>query len=437
MIALDPVHTEAPRGRASQAGLVAALDIGVSKTVCLAARRDVILDMHPERPMRVLGVGLQSAPAIASGKAADFDACARAVRVAIDEAAYMAGAPITRVMASYGGPGIQSRIQRGATRIKAGKISERDLEAALTAASQVHSAQSVLHVEPLRYFIDDGSALLDPVGKAGRSLSVEACVVTAPAEAIRALRACVRAAGAEIEDVIPAPFAAGLSALSDEERDSGALMLDLGAGGVGMAAFAAEGLVFAETMPSCGVRLTRDLAGKLQTSFAAAERVKLTYGAIGSGFDPREPVQAPKIGPDGRLEAAVTLRGVIADVMAPRLHGTFMQVRDRLAKAGFTGAAGPKRAVLVGGVAQLPGVRELAGEVLGMPVRIGRPFDLCGFDHGETGPGFACGAGLLRWRLDHPDLADVEEHFQPSLTGAAHAMRSAAGRAWDWLRDNF
>jgi cell division protein FtsA len=268
-------------------------------------------------------------------------------------------------------------------------------------------------------------------------LAAEACIVTAPNEAIKALRACVRAAGADIEDIIPGPFAAGLSGLTEEERDEGALLLDLGAGGVGVAAFAAEGLVYCETMPSCGVRLTRDLAAKLQTSFAAAERVKLAYGAIGGGFDPREPVSAPRLGADGRLEAAVTLRGVIADSMAPRLHGLFMQVRDRLARGGVAGEALPKRCVLVGGVSQLPGVRELAADVLGMAVRLSRPTELCGFDHGETGPGFAAGAGLLRWRMDHPELADVEESFQPSLAGAAYAMRSAAGKAWDWLRDNF
>lgn len=424
---------------ASPVGLVAALDVGVSKTVCLAARRDPILDMHPDRPMRVLGVGLQSAPAIASGKAADFDACARAIRVAIDEASFMAGSPLTRVMASYGGPGVGSQVARATIKLKNARISERDLEAVLNVAANAVSGagRAVLHVEPLRYFIDDGDAMPDPVGKPGATLGVEACIVSAPADAIKALRACVRMAGAEIEDIIPAPFASGLSALTDEERDGGALMLDLGAGGVGIAAFAAEGLVYCETMPSCGVRLTRDLAVKLETSYAAAERVKLTYGAVGGGFDPREPVQAPKFGADGRLEAAVTLRGVIADSMTPRLHGLFMQVRDRLAKAGVVGQALPKRCVLVGGVSQLPGLRELAGDALGMPVRVGRPFDLCGFDSGETGPGYATGAGLLRWRMDHPELADVEESFQPSLAGAAHAMRSATTRAWDWLRDNF
>jgi cell division protein FtsA len=114
-----------------------------------------------------------------------------------------------------------------------------------------------------------------------------------------------------------------------------------------------------------------------------------------------------------------------------------LAARARLAKAGFTGPAGPQRAVLVGGGAVLPGARDIATEALGMPVRIGGPFDLCGFEHGEAGPQFACAAGLLRWRFDNPTLADVDETFQPSLRQAADALRGAAGRAWGWLRENF
>ncbi|HVY84488.1 MAG TPA: cell division protein FtsA [Caulobacterales bacterium] len=420
------------------APLVAALDVGVSKTVCLAARRDPVLDLHPERPMRVLGVGVQAAPAVASGKAADFDACARAIRVAVDEAADMAGAPIARVIASYAGPGLSARVVRGAARVRGKIVSGRDVDAALNAALRSGPAPdlTVLHMEPLRYCVDGGPALDDPTGLAGKMLQVEACVVTAPTEAVNALKACIRQAGAEVEDILPAPYAAGLAALTPEER-AGALVLDMGAGALGISVFAKEGLVHAESAPVGGVRLTRDLAKKLETSFAAAERVKLAFGAVGGSFDPREAVSAPKIGPEGRLEAATTLRSVIADTLSPRLQEMLLAARQRLAKAGFAGEAGPQRAVLVGGGATLPGIRELAMESLSMPVRIGRPLELCGFEHGEAGPAYACAAGLLRWRFDNPSLDDVDEDFQPTLAHAAQMMRSAAGNAWLWLRENF
>ncbi|MDX2276436.1 MAG: cell division protein FtsA [Hyphomonadaceae bacterium] len=421
------------------AGLAAVLDVGVAKTVCLAARRDPVLDMHPERPLRVLGVGVQTAPAIASGKPADFDACARAIRVAIEEAEMMAGAPIKSVVACYSGPGLSARLVRGAARVRGGVITERDVDAAVDAAAKAfpNPQQTFLHVETLRYSIDEGAPIADPVGKSGKMLAVDACVVTAPTEALNALKACISQAGVRVEDIVASPYASALSVLSAEERASGALVLDLGAGALTMSVFAAEGLVHCETVCAGGVRLTRDLAMKLQTSFAAAERVKLAFAAVGGGFDPREAVQAPRLGPDGRLEAATTLRGVIADTLTPRLTEMLLAARERLSRVGMSGEHGPQRAVLVGGGALIPGVRDLAADVLGMPVRIGQPFELCGFDHGDSGPAYAAAAGMLRLRLDQPTLEDVDDVALPSLRTVLGAMRSSAGRAWDWLRDNF
>lgn len=421
------------------APLCASLDVGVSKTVCLAARRDPVLDLHPERPLRVLGIGQQTAPAIASGKPADFDACARAIEVAIEEAAAMAGAPVNRVIASYSGPGLASRIVRGAARVKGAVISHRDIENAIDEAMKAAPAPqlSFVHVEPLRYIIDDGEGIPDPLGMPGKMLAVEACIVTAPTEALNALKACIRQAGAEVEDIIAGPHAAALSVLTPEERAEGALLVDLGAGSIGVAAFAGEGLVHCETIAAGGVRLTRDLAMKLQTTFAAAERVKLHFGAVGNACDPREAVQAPKLGIDGRLEAATTLRGVISDTLTPRLFEMLLTVRDRLNRAGFGGMEGPQRAVIVGGGSLVPGVRELAAEALGMPVRVGRPFELCGFDHGEAGPAYAAAAGLLRHRLDNPTLEDVDGDFQPSLAHLGATMRNAVHGMWNWLRENF
>lgn len=424
---------------APQSPLVAVLDVGVSKTVCLAARRDPVLDMHPERPVRVLGVGVQTAPAIASGKPADFDACARAIQVAIEEASAMARAPIDRVVASYSGPGLSARIVRGAARVRGKVINARDMEAALQAAMQTMPTprRSFLHVEPLRYSIDDGEGIADPIGHPGAMLAVDACIVTAPTDALNALKSCIQQAGVDVEEIVAAPKAAGLGVLSPEERADGVLVIDMGAGSLGLSVFSGEGLVHAETISSGGVRITRDLAMRLETTFAAAERVKLHFGAVTGACDPREAVQAPKLGPDGRLEASTALRGVIAETMSPRLMEMLLSARERLSRAGFSGENAPARAVLVGGVSQVPGMRALASEALGMPVRIGRPLDLCGFDQGEAGPGYAAAAGLLRWRLDNPTLDDVDAEFQPNLAHAAAMMRGGVANAWRWLRENF
>lgn len=419
--------------------LVAVLDVGVSKTVCLATRRDPVLDLHPERPLRVLGVGQQTAPAFASGKPADFDACARAIQVALDEASVMAGTAVRRVIATYSGPGMNARIVRGAARVRGKQIGTRDIEAVLQSAMQAMPTpqRSFLHVEPLRYFIDDGEEIADPLGFAGTMLAVEACVVTAPTEALNALKSCVRQAGAEVDEIIAAPKAAGMAVLTPEERAEGALVIDLGAGSIGIGVFGDDQLLHAETVAAGGVRLTRDLAMKLQTTFAAAERVKLAFGAVGDACDRREAVQAPKLGMDGRLEAATTLRGVIADTLTPRLYEMLLLARERLTRAGFVGEAAPLRAVITGGGALIPGVRDMAAEALGMPVRVGRPLELCGFDHGEAGPAYAAAAGMLRYRLDTPALDEEDDRFQPSLAELASSVRNSVHNMWAWLRENF
>jgi cell division protein FtsA len=296
---------------------------------------------------------------------------------------------------------------------------------------------SFLHVEPLRYFIDDGEAIDDPHGHPGKMLAMEACVVTAPTDALNALKSCVRQAGADVEEIVASPKAAGLAVLTEEEREAGALVIDIGAGSIGIAAFASEGLVHCETIAAGGVRLTRDLANKLQSTFAAAERVKLHFGVVGGACDPREAVAAPRLGMDGRLEAATTLRGVISDTLTPRLYEMLLMVRDRMARAGFSGANGPQRAVIVGGGAQIPGVRDLAVEALGIPVRLGRPFELCGFDHGEVGPAYAATAGLLRHRLDSDMLGEVDDDFQPTFGQLAAGMKNSVHGMWNWLRENF
>src|SRR5262245_17842240 len=242
-----------------RAPLAAALDVGVSKTVCLAARRDPVLDLHPGRPLRVLGVGQQTAPTVASGKAGDFDTCARAIRVALEEAATMAGTPIKRVVASYAGPGISSQIVLAGVRVRGRTVASRDVENVIAAAMQAAPTPelSVLHLDPLRYYVDEGELITDPHGHSGKTLSLEACVVTAPTEAINALKSCIRSAGAEVEEMIAAPKAAALAALTPDERAQGALVVDLGAGAMGLAAVVGDGLVYCETIPIGGVRLTR------------------------------------------------------------------------------------------------------------------------------------------------------------------------------------
>lgn len=435
-MALDLAGAPARAARA-KSFIAAALDVGVSKTVCLAAPMSCTAPGGRGRSLDVLGAGILNARAPGAGE--DFESCARVVRIAIDEAERGADSVIHEVVASYSGPGLAARIACGQTKVRGQSVGVREAQAALAAA--IHAApapgRAALHVAPLGYRVDDGPLTPDPRGLEGRVLRVEVCIVTAPAAAIEALRQCIRAAGVEPAEIVAGPYAAGLAAVTEEERAEGVLVVDMGAGGAGFAVLAAEGVTHVSQVPVGGVRMTRALARRLNATFAAAERAKLLHGAVGGSFDPREAIETPRIGADGRLEAQIVAKKDFVETLQPIFREALLQVRARLADARLEPHRAPQRAVLVGGCARMPGAREFAHECLGMPVRIGGPMGLNQFDTARLGAAACAAAGLLRWRLDRP--ADVSEArpYEPTLRDIGAGAAAAASRAWSWLKENF
>jgi cell division protein FtsA len=429
-----PTTRDAPAS-AALAASVSVLDVGASKTACLIGRAAA-----RGAGALVEGLGCEAAPGYASGKAADFDACARGMRIALDEAERGAGLAAACVTLSYAGPGLRGGVVRGGVKLRSGRVGPREVQAALAAAIQSAPAPgcAALHVLPLGYSVDGGEAIPDPRGLEGRWLEAEACVVTAPAQAIEALKRCARGAGAAPEAVVAGPYAAALGAASEEERESGVLVIDLGAGGAGVAAMAEGALMHLDHIPIGGARITRDLARRLSTTFAVAERVKLMHGVVGGGFNPREAIETPRVGADGRLESHASPRGLVADAIAARLAEIFRLARASLDRAGLEPHRMPRRAILVGGGAQLPGAAEFAADYLKMPTRVGRLHGAATFDHVGAAPGLATASGLLDWRLTQCVLENDEERpaeFDLRALGAQAAI--AATRAWGWLKQNF
>ncbi len=423
----------APERAKTYAGLAAALDVGAGKIACLAAPSAA--SGGAGRALEIIGAGVQGV----SLDGADFDSCARAIRIVVDEAERGAEASIHDVVASYSGPGLHARIIRGQTKVRGGEIGVRDAQAALAAA--IHGSPSpgkaALHVAPLGYSVDGGPLTPDPRGRQGGSLAVEACVVTAPGHAVEALRQCIRAAGLEPSEIVAAPYAAALAVTTEEERAEGVLVIDLGAGGAGLACLCAEGLVHVDHVAIGGARMTRDLAKALGAPAPAAERAKLLHGLVGGAYDPREALEAPRLGADGRLEGCVVERKTFFEALAPRFREAILLARARVMDAHLGPARAPRKAVLVGGGAQLAGARELAQELLSMPVRIGRPLDVDGMECARAGPAFAVAAGLVRWRLERPPEAGGAQPYEPTMREVSGAAVAAASRAWSWLKDNF
>jgi cell division protein FtsA len=417
------------KGRLEQASrLVAALDVGVSKTVCaLAAARGGQVDL--------LGAGVIASPAAASGKAADFAMCARSIRLAIDEAEACAGVVATEAIASYGGPGLVTMIARGTLKIRAGVVSARDVDAVVQAAlaQRRDPGLRVLQAHLLGYRLDGVELAVNPKGAEGKRLEADVALVCAPAVAIDALHACAAEAGMDITRIVPGPYAAGLAALDPEDRE-GALVIDLGAGSVGLALFGRDGLDYCASLGGGGVRITKAVASALATNFAAAERAKVHYASDCTLADPRETVDAPRLGADGRLEPARVFRRSIQETVGSRLAATFDAVAEALARAG---CAAPAHIVLVGGGAHLTQAVEIATRRLSAPVVVGGVCTVPGLEAAMTSAPFATAAGLLRWCGEGPPL------LAPAFTPAANPRRlgvavpAAAKRAWRWLQESF
>ncbi len=424
----------------AQAPLFAAVDIGAGKIACLIAR--AALDPDLEHPIDMIGVG--SVPVRRkAGDGPDTDTHARLARVVIDQAVRMAGDVAPPFAAAYSGSDLVSTPATGVVRVKRGEIGPRDVAGAIAAArAQVDlTDRRLLHAAPIRYRIDDGEAVIDPRGLPGAALSVDVCFTHAPTENVAALESALEAAFARPAFLLAGPFAAGHGVLTAEERDAGAIVVDLGESGAGIAVFKNGGLVHAETLPGGGARLTLDLAARLGTTFAVAERAKLVHGGLTGDHDAGEAVEVPVIGGDGRLEPGMALYGAFAEALVPRLEEIFTRIASRLDLAGHGLDASPLGVALTGGVALTPGLRMLAARTLKRPVRIGQPLDFSGLEEGAGGGSFAVAAGLIRCGLERvAEIAPERPRAMPLPQVPAidaPAVRRKVGSAMAWIKENF
>ena len=434
---VPPVREDAGEGR-----LIGALDIGASKIVCLIGRAQEEPDADAAAVL--LGVGAQKPQAGEDGAPQDFNACVRAIKIAVDHAERMAGETINAVVTSYGGPGLRSQRLGAAIGLPPGPIMPHSVRAAIAASLKMAAAErrTVLHAIPAGYRVDGGPLLNDPRGLEGRALSAEMILVTAPEAAVAAIADCIGEAGLRIAKIVAAPYAAGLAVLSPEERAMGAIVMDCGAGHVGVAAFQNGGLILADQSPIGGAALTHDIAQRINAPFAAAERLKTLHG----GFVQNAPetVEAARFGPEGRLQGFQMPRAALTEAFAPRLEQMLTSAGARLEPLEPREADRAWRVALTGGASLMPGLKEFAQPLLQRPLRSARPFGFGVLDKSPSAPAYAVAAGLLRYETERPTEAMAAREAQPELPRTLPAHRLTApelgpkiAKAWDWLKENF
>jgi cell division protein FtsA len=417
---------------AGRGAVMAALDIGSSKVTCLISRRADATDGEP----RVAGAGMQTTKGVRSGAVIDLDNLERSIRLAVEQAERAADLRITDVVLGVSGPDLRSDVVRAKLPMGGREISAQHIRDVRIAALEGFQSQGreVLHSAPLGFTVDSTTGIRDPRGMFADALTASFLVVSAPTAGLRNIVQCVSRAHLNPTAILAAPYASGLACLVEDEAEQGAMVIDFGAGVTSAAAFSDGGLVHVETLPMGGSRATSDLAQGLGTTYAAAERMKIQYGAVGlSDIDALEMIEAPRLGPDGRLEAYQCSRADIAQVLRPRIEEILELMDGRLSKASATGRPLPRRIVLTGGSSQLPCLQELAEDIFRAPVRLARPANVKGLGETYSSPAFAAAAGLLRWDLmGGPD---------PSRGGGERAAVDQGGslvkRVFGWVQENF
>jgi cell division protein FtsA len=422
-----------------RSAIVAALDVGTSKIVCLIARLEPTAppDVLRRRShgVSVLGFAHTAASGMKAGSVVDLVEAEDMIRQAIDTAESMAGVQLESVVVSLSGGRIGSERFVANIELTNGVVTDNEIARVLAAASRhsVRDGRAVLHSLPIGYALDAAIGIREPRGMLGHRFGVDMHMVTAEVATVRNLMLSVERSHLSVEAMVTSPYVAALAALADDESDLGAANIDMGAGTTTLAVFSGGRFVHADGFALGGIHVTLDVARGLNTTIADAERIKAIYGSVLSGgSDERDMITVPPVGDDEREPPQFVSRAALVRIIKPRVEEILEMVRDRLKASPF--AAEPRgRVVLTGGASQLVGVADLASRILKRPVRIGRPLGIAGLPDAAKGPAFAVAAGLLVY----PQAAHLE-HFEPRRT--RQLMTGTGGymaRVGQWLRESF
>jgi cell division protein FtsA len=422
-----------------RSAVVAALDVGSSKVVCLIAR------LRPHGPQQVLtrrshaieiiGFGHTVARGMKAGGVVNLALAEEAIRQAVDSAEHMASVEIESVVLSLSAGRLSSELFAADIEIVGSAVSEGDIARVLAAGSHhsLRDGRAVLHSLPVGYSIDGVNGIRDPRGMLGSRFGVDMHVATAEVAAARNLMLAVERCHLDVEAMVASPYVAGLAVLADDEADLGSAVVDMGAGTTTMASFAGGRLVHLEGFALGGHHVTMDIARGLNTRIADAERIKTLYGGVlTGGSDERDMITVPPLSEDEREQSQFVSRATLVSIIKPRVEEILEMVRDRLAASSIA-AERRGHVILTGGACQLNGLPDLASRILGRPVRIGRPLGIAGAPDVAKGAAFAVAAGLLVY----PQAAHLE-HFESRrrrqfMTGTGGYF----ARVGRWLRESF
>ncbi|MDE1061883.1 MAG: cell division protein FtsA [Pseudomonadales bacterium] len=407
--------------------MVVGLDIGTSKVVAMVA------ELGDDGQLQVVGIGAQESRGLKRGIIANIESTVLSIKRAIEEAELMADCKINAVTVSMGGNHISSMNSHGIVAIQAGEVSELDLERVIDAARAVAlpSGQKILHILPQEYVIDGQEGIQDPLGMAGVRLEVKVHIVTCALNVSQNIVKCVSRCDLNLDDIVLNALASSYAVLTDDEKELGVCLVDMGGGTIDVAVFTAGAIRHTAVIPVAGDQVTNDIAMALRTPTVHAEDVKVRYAcALAQLTDLSESIKVPSVGDRPARDLS---RQALADVVQPRYEELYTLVQAELRRSGYEEliAAGM---VLTGGTAQMEGAVELAEEIFHMPVRLAKPHKAQGPSGLLDNPTYSTCVGLLNYALQAGSSIQVEP---PKRAGMGSSASQWLGRMKDLVKTNF
>ena len=372
--------------------IIVGIDIGTTKTCTLVAR------VEGEHNLRILGVGIEPSQGIKKGTIVDLSAASQAIARSVEKAQRTSGLEITSAIVSLAGSHVSSVNSRGVVGISGRVIDQDDVARALESAQAVaipHNRE-IIHVIQRGFVVDGQDGIRTPVGMHGYRLEVEAHIITAATSTVENLRQCVQSAGVEIPQFVLNPLASGEVVLSETERQMGAVVCDIGGGTTDLAIYIDGDVWHTMVLAVGGNHITSDIAHGLRLPITQAEEVKKEHGhAIEAEVAENDRFAVRAFGEDQPMTAS---RKELAHIIEARAEEIFQLVLQEIKRSGYDGLL-PAGMVLTGGSSNLPGIRQLASEILGLPVRIAKPENLVGLVDQLHSPAYSTSVGLLYWAL--------------------------------------
>ena len=373
--------------------IIVGLDIGTSKVVAIVGEE------NEEGEIEIIGLGTNPSKGLKKGVVVNIESTVQSIQRAVEQAELMAGCQVFSVYAGIAGSHIRSLNSHGIVAIREREVMPVDVDGVIDAARAVAilADQKILHVLPQDYLIDTQEGVKEPLGMSGVRLEAKVHLVTCAVNAAQNIEKCIRRCGLEVDDIILEQLASSYAVLTEDEKDLGVCLVDIGGGTTDIAIFTDGAIRHTAVIPIAGDQVTNDIAMALRTPPPNAEEIKIKYAcALTSLAGENETIKVPSVGDRSARDLS---RQALAEVVEPRYDELFTLIQAELRRSGFEGLVGAG-VVLTGGTSKMEGVVELAEEIFHMPVSIGKPRGVTGLIDIVRNPIYSTAVGLLQYAAD-------------------------------------